>query len=68
MTTYARVTEDFAIEIFIPPAGVAIEDCFHPDLLPEFEIVPDGTQQNALRVDGEWINPDPPPEPEGEAP
>lgn len=33
MSTYARVQNNVVVEKFTPPAGVAITDCFHPDLL-----------------------------------
>jgi hypothetical protein len=31
----ARVSNDVIIEILVPVAGYAIEDCFHPDILAQ---------------------------------
>lgn len=58
--TYARVLDDFAIEIYIPPDGYEIEDCMPPGMVALFELVPDGTLANATRdpLTGIWTNPE----------
>jgi hypothetical protein len=59
--TYARVLDNFAIEIYIPPDGYVIEECFPPATVALFEEVPEGTLQNATRdpLTGIWTNPEP---------
>lgn len=57
MTTYARVEEDVAVEIFIPPDGFLLEDCFHPDVAALFQEVPDGTMVNSTWNGTEWVPP-----------
>lgn len=32
MSTYARIQNGIVAELFAPPAGVTITECFHPDL------------------------------------
>lgn len=60
MTTYARVENNTAIEIFVPPAGFTLAECFHPDVACTFVEVPAGTQAGAtMAEDGKtWIAPE----------
>lgn len=48
---YARVIGTFVQEVFTPPTGFAIEDCFTPEVVAMFESVPD-------EVDGGWTKHD----------
>lgn len=49
---YARIVNNIVQEIFTPPVGVLIEECFCPEVVAMFVQVPDEVQQN-------WIqNPD----------
>lgn len=65
MTTYARIENDTAIEIFIPPTGFTIGECFHPEVASLFTVVPDGTELGATTTDGvTWTNPPARPAPE----
>lgn len=54
MTTYARVIDNTAIEVFTPPDGFTIDDCFHPDVAALFEVVPDSVTPNSVRNGGVW--------------
>ncbi len=52
---YARVVDNVAVEVFTPPEGVAIEECFHPDIVVQFMAVPDDVvPQSTLNSDGTW--------------
>jgi hypothetical protein len=42
MTLYARSVSGIVAEIFTPPDGEAIADCFTPELVAQFVAVPDG--------------------------
>jgi hypothetical protein len=49
---YARIVSNSVQEVFTPPDGFTIEECFHPDVVKLFEPVPD-------EVDVGWLkNPD----------
>lgn len=64
------MSENYVIEVFVPPKGSTIQDCFHADIASQFVEVPDevtaGSEKND---DGTWsifIPPEPrPPQPEG---
>lgn len=60
---YGRIsTENTVIEVFTPPTGVPIEGCFTPEIVAQFEPVPDEVGQNWIKQeDGTFV---PPPEPE----
>lgn len=45
---YARLINNRVNEVFTPPQGVDISDCFHPDVVKLFEIVPD-------EVEAYWV-------------
>jgi hypothetical protein len=57
MTKYARVVDNVAVEIFVPPQGVSIDECFHPEVVKMFKAVPDATAVNAVKDGTKWINP-----------
>ncbi|MFM0141719.1 hypothetical protein [Paraburkholderia sp. RL18-085-BIA-A] len=59
MTTYARIKNNTAVEVFVPPAGFTLADCFHADVAPLFAEVPDGTEAGATTADNRktWTNP-----------
>lgn len=58
---YARITDTLVIETFIPPAGVPIEECFTPEIVAQFEPVPDEVGQNWVKQeDGTFVAPPPP--------
>ncbi len=63
MTTYARTAHspladgDTALELFTPPDDVAIDECFHPSLVPFFHEVPDDTLVNATWDGTTWVAP-----------
>lgn len=42
MTEYARIVSGLVAELFTPPTGVAITDCFHADIAAAFVAVPSG--------------------------
>lgn len=65
---YARIINNLVIETFIPPAGVPIEECFTPEIVAQFESVPEEVEQNWIKQgDGTFVAP-PPPVVEPEAP
>jgi hypothetical protein len=40
MTQYARITDTVVVELFTPPDGVPISDCFAPEIAAQFAPVP----------------------------
>jgi hypothetical protein len=65
MTTYARIQNDTAVEVFMPHSGFSLVECFHPEVAVLFVEVPDGTEAGATTTDGgsTWTNPTEPAEP-----
>jgi hypothetical protein len=63
---YARVSDqNIVIEVFTPPSGFGIADCFYPSIAQEFEACPDQVDQNWLKQeDGSFTAPVNPEEPE----
>lgn len=57
MTTYARIQNDTAIEVFVPHEGFTLGECFHPEIAALFSVVPDGTEAGATLANGTWTNP-----------
>ncbi|MGF6837081.1 hypothetical protein QF001_000948 [Paraburkholderia youngii] len=57
MTTYARIQNNVAVEVFVTPAGFTLADCFHADVAALFTAVPDGTKAGATESNGTWTNP-----------
>lgn len=64
---YGRINYEadpnFVIEVFIPPAGVPITDCFTPEIAAEFEPVPPEVDQNWIKHEDGTFTPPPPPPP-----
>ena len=62
---YARVVETIVVEVYVPPAGVPIEECFTPELVAQFEPCPFEVEANWIKQpDGTFTPPSPPaPEP-----
>jgi hypothetical protein len=60
---YARLsTENTVIEVFTPPEGFGIEDCFTPQVVAMVEPCPDEVEQNWIKQeDGTFVAPPPPP-------
>ncbi|WP_313073368.1 hypothetical protein [Melaminivora sp.] len=59
MEKYARIIDSVAAEVFTPPQGFALGDCFHPELAAQFTAVPPEVQPQWHLVDGQW-QPQPP--------
>lgn len=58
---HARVISNTVQELFIPPDGFTINDCFHPSVVALFEVVPDNVQQGWIKhEDGSFTAPVPP--------
>jgi hypothetical protein len=65
---YARINTQSelhtVIETFVPPSGFTINDCFTPEIVAQFEQVPDEVAQGWIKQeDGTFIAPPPLPEP-----
>lgn len=61
---YARVIDSVVQEVFTPPAGFTLQECFHPDLVIQFEPCPEEVEGGWLKQeDGTFIAPPTPPEP-----
>jgi hypothetical protein len=52
--TYARVVGGVAVEVFIPPAGFTLAQCFPPATAALFILAPDGTVAGATLTGGVW--------------
>jgi hypothetical protein len=57
MTTYARIQNNVAVEIFVPHNGFSIRDCFHSEVVALFTVVPDGTLAGSTLENGAWVAP-----------
>lgn len=58
---YVRVVYSVVQEVFTPPGGFEIEDCFHPDVVSQFEIAADGVDIGFIKhQDGSFTAPPPP--------
>lgn len=65
---YARVINNFVVEVFTPPVRFALEECFTPEIAAQFEPCPDAVGQNWLKLpDGTFAEPPAPVEPESPA-
>ncbi len=60
---YVRVQDGVVMETFTPPADVAIEDCFHPDLVAQFRAIPEGVEGAVAGWLWTGDTPEPPPPP-----
>ena len=67
---YARVVESIVQEVFTPPEGLTINDCFTPQVVALFEPCPEEVEQNWIKEpDGTFAAPPEPlpvPDPEPE--
>jgi hypothetical protein len=69
MPTYAHIINHAVAEIFVPPQGFSIEQCFHPDLswtdVSGFSPMPQAGWSATQDDDGNWTfdPPGPPPAP-----
>jgi hypothetical protein len=57
---YGRIINNVVVEVFTPPPGVRIEDCFHPDV--GFEEIPPNAQLHWIKDESGVLVA--PPEPE----
>jgi hypothetical protein len=66
MTKFARMENQTAVEVFTPPEGMELSDCFHADVAALFSPCPDNvTQGSTITGKGVWtIAPEPSPAPE----
>lgn len=61
---YARIIDSTVQEVFIPPAGFTLEECFHSSLIAQFEPCPDEVEGGWLKQeDGTFVAPPPIPTP-----
>lgn len=54
---YARIVDNKVWEVFTPPTGVDISECFTPELVAQFTECPSDVEQNWTVEDGEFIAP-----------
>jgi hypothetical protein len=58
MTKYARILDGVVLEVFTPPEGSALADCFHKDLAGQFHEVAETVVSGSVLGDGgQWIAP-----------
>lgn len=59
MPLYAMIVDNRAVEIFTPPEGFSIDECFHPVVRAMFFEVPAGTVVNSTwdEATKKWIPP-----------
>ena len=57
MKKYARVVNNAVWEVFTPPVGVDISDCFTAELVAQFIECPDYVEAKWSYVDGEFEAP-----------
>ena len=61
---YARIVDSVVFEVFTPPAGFQLVECFTPQVVTLFQSCPDYVEQNWIKQqDGSFLAPPPPPEP-----
>jgi hypothetical protein len=61
---YARIVDFIVFEVFIPPAGFELTDCFTPEVASQFSLCADDIQGGwVVHADGNITPPPPPPEP-----
>lgn len=59
---YARIVELTAVEVFTPPEGFTLDECFTAELVAQFVPCPDEVQGGwILQDDGTFIAPEPVP-------
>jgi hypothetical protein len=54
---YARIVDNKVWEVFTPPVGVDIFDCFTFEIAEQFKSCPAEVEQNWLVVDGKFVQP-----------
>jgi hypothetical protein len=57
MAKYARIVDNKVWEVFTPPIGVDISDCFTAELVAQFVECPDYVEANYTYEDGEFEAP-----------
>ncbi len=57
MAKYARIVNNKIWEVFTPPVGVDISDCFTAELVAQFVECPEYVDQDYTYEDGEFIAP-----------
>ena len=61
---YARIVDSTVLEVFVPPAGFSIGDCFTPEIVAQFQPCADEVVGGWLvQEGGSIIAPPPPSEP-----
>lgn len=61
---FARLTDNVVCEVFVEPEGFVLADCFTPQVVAEFESVPDEVERGYIKQeDGSFAAPPPEPEP-----
>jgi hypothetical protein len=59
---YARIQNGVVVELFTPPPGVTLAECFHADVAAQFVEVPSGVAPaQGWMYDGKTFAPPPPP-------
>ena len=54
---YARIFKNTVAEVFTPPVGFTLNDCFHADVVAQFVVANDEVEQNWTYVDGVFSAP-----------
>jgi hypothetical protein len=54
---YARIVDNKVWEVFTPPVGVDISDCFTAELVAQFIECPSDVEANWDYTDGEFVAP-----------
>ena len=64
---YARIANSIVLEVFTPPEGFTLAECFVPQLVAQFQACPEHVESGwILEADGSFS--EPPPIPERELP
>jgi hypothetical protein len=54
---YARIVKNTVAEVFTPPEGFTLIDCFHSTLIAQFVVANDDVEQNWTYIDGVFSPP-----------
>ena len=54
---YARIVNNKVNEVFTPPQGIDISECFHPDVVKQFVAVSDEVESGWIFNDGKFAPP-----------
>lgn len=61
---YARIVDGVVAEVFVPPDGFELEDCFTAEIVAQFEPCPEQVEQRWTKdLDGIFHEPEPEPVP-----